>query len=400
LLPLLLTFVAGFLTSLMGCVYPLIPVVMAVIGTRDTRSRFGAMGLSAVYVFGMCLLYTALGLIFAGLGRAFASWMGSPWVMGFIAGFFVLMGLSLAGVFEFRLPAGLQSRLNRMGGRGVAGAFLAGLVSGLVMAPCTGPVLSALLVYIATTRSFFQGFFLLFFFSLGTGFLFFIVSSFSGAMRFLPRSGTWMEAVRTVCAMVIMGMGLFFLRGAWRWLDQASRELSLKLFWITALFVLAWASGALRLAFEGDWRQKGSKLAGLVFGALGVYLAAFAIFASSARNALWKYDLEAGLEQAQREGKPALVDFWATWCPACLDLDQKTFSHPVIADELRRFVAIKVDCTASFDDEALQKLMKKYDAMDLPTIRFVDSSGKLLPQPVIKGFVGPMRMRELLKEIR
>jgi thiol:disulfide interchange protein DsbD len=397
---LLVAFVAGFLTSLMGCVYPLIPVVMAVIGTRDTRSRFGAMGLSAVYVLGMCLLYTTLGLIFAGLGRAFASWMGSPWVMSSIAGFFVLMGLSLAGVFEFRLPAGLQSRLNRVGGRGVVGAFLAGLVSGLVMAPCTGPVLSVLLVYIATTGSHFQGFFLLFFFSLGTGFLFFMVGTFAGAMRFLPRSGTWMEGVRAACAMVIMGMGLFFLRGAWRWLDEASRELPLKLFWIAALFTLTWASGALRLAFEGGWRQKGAKLSGLVLGAVGVYLTAFLVFAPSARGPAWSYDLQAGLEEARREGKPVLIDFWATWCPACLELEHKTLSHPLLAGELRRFVAIKVDCTGSFDDESLQKVMEKYDAMDLPTIRFIDSSGKLLSQPVVKGFVGPARMRELLRGIR
>ncbi|RME27035.1 MAG: hypothetical protein D6806_05255, partial [Deltaproteobacteria bacterium] len=168
---LLLAFLGGVLTSLMGCVYPLIPIAMAVIGTRETRSRWGALGLSAVYVGGMCLLYTSLGLVFAALGKAFGSWMGNPWVVGLIAAVFVLMGLSMAGLFEFRLPAAVEARLNRAGGKGPAGAFLAGLVSGLVMAPCTGPVLSVVLVFIATTQSFFLGFWLLLFLSLGTGLL-------------------------------------------------------------------------------------------------------------------------------------------------------------------------------------------------------------------------------------
>jgi len=332
---LLIAFLAGILTSLMGCVYPLIPVVMAVIGTRETKSRWGALGLSSIYVLGMCLLYTTLGLIFAALGKAFGSWMGSPWVMGIIVGFFVLMGLAIAGIFEFRIPSALEQKLNRLGGKGVSGAFLAGMVSGLVMAPCTGPVLSVILIFIAKSQSFFLGFWLLFFLSLGTGVLFLIIGTFSGIVTRLPKSGKWMEVIRGVFAVVMIGMAFFFLRGVW----------------------------------------------------------------SGVHKVNWVKDIKRGIATAKSQTQPVMLDFWATWCTACLDLDKKTFSDPGVSKELERFISVKVDCTNSVDDEKLQKLMEDYGAMDLPTIRFIDKNGKLLDKPVVKGFVNPKQMRSILEKI-
>jgi thioredoxin:protein disulfide reductase len=396
---LLIAFLAGILTSLMGCVYPLIPVVMAVIGTRETKSRWGALGLSSIYVLGMCLLYTTLGLIFAALGKAFGSWMGSPWVMGIIVGFFVLMGLAIAGIFEFRLPGALEQKLNRLGGKGVSGAFLAGMVSGLVMAPCTGPVLSVILIFIAKSQSFFLGFWLLFFLSLGTGVLFLIIGTFSGIVTRLPKSGKWMEVIRGVFAVIMIGMAFFFLRGVWSGLHMAVTAVPVPGWIGLGALVVAASIGGFHLSFpDGSKVQKLRKGLGLLAGSAAVFLIAVSFFIGTAK-VNWVKDIESGIATAKSQSRPVMLDFWATWCTACLDLDKKTFSDPAVSQELERFVAVKVDCTNSVDDEKLQKLMEDYGAMDLPTIRFIDKNGKLLDKPVVKGFVNPKQMRSILEKI-
>jgi thioredoxin:protein disulfide reductase len=397
---LLIAFLAGLLTSLMGCVYPLIPVVMAVIGTRETRSRLGALGLSAVYVGGMCLLYTVLGLIFAGLGKAFGSWMASPWVMGVIVIFFVMMGVAMAGVFELRLPASIEGRLNRLGGKGVAGAFLAGLVSGLVMAPCTGPVLSVVLIYIAKSQSFFLGFWLLLSLSLGTGVLFLVIGTFSGLVARLPRSGSWMEVVRGMFAMVMIGMAFFFLRGMWPGLHHFAASVSLPGWAGLGAVALAALVGGFHLSYLDSTKFiRVRKLSGLVLGSIGVFLLATSFFLGTAR-VKWIKDVDQALLDGKRMHRPVMLDFWATWCPACLKLDKQTFSDSRVSSEIERFIAVKVDCSGSADDEGLQKLMERYGAMDLPTLRFVDGSGNLLEEPTVKGFVSPDRMLGLLRKIR
>jgi thiol:disulfide interchange protein DsbD len=398
---LLIAFLAGLLTSLMGCVYPLIPVVVAVIGARETRSKLGALGISGVYVLGMCVLYTALGLIFAGLGRVFGSWMSSIWVVGFIVIFFVVLGLAMAKIINLELLLyPLQQRLGRVGGKGVAGAFLAGLVSGLVMAPCTGPVLSVILIFIAKFQSFFFGFWLLFLFSLGAGFLFLVVGTFSGIMAHLPKSGVWMEVIQTSFAMIMIGMALYFLRGVSAAWHHAALEVPFP-GWIGFGFVgLAALFGGFHLTFPGASAfRRVRKGIGLALGSAGIFLLAVSLFLG-ASGVEWHKDLDRALTTAKRQKQPVMIDFWATWCKACVDLDRDTFSDAAVRDELRRFVSVKLDCTNSADDEKLTKVMQRYGAMDLPTVRFVDSRGKLLDRPVIKGFVGPGPMLRLLKKIR
>jgi thiol:disulfide interchange protein DsbD len=398
---LLIAFLAGLLTSLMGCVYPLIPVVMAVIGTRETRSKLGALGISGVYVLGMCVLYTALGLIFAGLGKVFGSWMSSIWIVGFIVAFFVVMGLTMAKIVNLELLLyPLQQRLGRVGGRGLAGAFLAGLVSGLVMAPCTGPVLSVILIFIAKSQSFFFGFWLLFFFSLGTGFLFLVVGTFSGIVAHMPKSGVWMEVIQTGFAMIMIGMALYFLRGVSATWHHAALEVPFPGWMGFGFLGLAAVGGGFHLSFPGgSAMQRVRKGIGVVLGSAGIFLLAVSLF-MGASGVEWHKDFDRGLVEAKQQKQPVMIDFWATWCKACIDLDRDTFSDQAVRDELRRFVSVKLDCTDSADDEKLTKVMERYGAMDLPTVRFVDSRGKLLDQPVLKGFVGPEAMLRLLKKIQ
>ena len=190
---LLFAVAAGLGTALTPCVYPMIPITVSVFGAKSGVSRSRALALATVYVAGMATMYGALGTASALLGKAFGTFLASPWVIVPIAVVFLTMSLSFFGAFELGLPMALQARLSRVGGAGFAGAFLMGIVSGFIAAPCTGPPLVAILTYIATTRDAVKGFALTFTYALGIGVPFWAVAGFSMS---LPKSGRWMEALR------------------------------------------------------------------------------------------------------------------------------------------------------------------------------------------------------------
>ena len=146
-------FVGGVATSLTPCVYPLIPITVSIFGARKAGSRGEAMRLSGLYVLGIAAMYSALGVGAALTGAAFGSVMQNPWVIGFVALVLAAMAASMFGAFELQLPASWQGRLNAVGGAGRAGAFAMGLVSGIIAAPCTGPVLTAALAFVAAKGS-------------------------------------------------------------------------------------------------------------------------------------------------------------------------------------------------------------------------------------------------------
>ena len=202
-------FVGGILTSLTPCVYPLIPITVSIFGARQGVSRLKGAALSSVYVLGMAVMYTGLGIGAALTGKAFGHVMANPWVIGTVAGVFILFGISMLGAFELNVPTGLQTRLSQVGGEGWGGAFAMGLVSGVVAAPCTGPILGGVLTYVATTQNVVLGGALLFTFSIGMGLLFFVIGTFAVS---LPKSGNWMDAVKSVLAVVMFVVALYFLK--------------------------------------------------------------------------------------------------------------------------------------------------------------------------------------------
>ena len=145
----LAAFGAGFLTSLTPCVYPMIPITLAIFGARGKDvPRKRAMTLAAMYVLGMCLMYAILGVTFASIGKAgdFGTQLASPYVVFPLAALFLALAASMFGAFDLNLPAAWQAKLNQVGGKGFGGAFAMGLVGGLIAAPCTGPFLASLFV--------------------------------------------------------------------------------------------------------------------------------------------------------------------------------------------------------------------------------------------------------------
>lgn len=207
-----LVFVAGILASLTPCVYPLIPITIGVFGARESDSRLQSFTLSLVYVLGIAITYSVLGVIAAIFGTVFGGAMQSPWVLGGIAVIFIALGLSSLGMFEIRLPGNLQTRLSQAGGNGYGGALLMGLFAGIIAAPCVGPIVAGVLVYVAQQQDVLLGILLLMTFAFGMGLLFIILGTFSGLLARLPKSGGWMDGVKVAIGAVFLGVALYYLR--------------------------------------------------------------------------------------------------------------------------------------------------------------------------------------------
>ena len=222
---LLLVFFAGILASLTPCVYPLIPITIGIFGAQQAKTRREAFSLSLVYVLGIAVTYSALGVAAASLGTVFGGAMQSGWVLGGIAALFFALGLSSLGVFEIRIPGSLQTRLSQAGGAGYYGAFLMGLVAGIIAAPCVGPIVAGILVYVAQQQDPVLGLILLSTFAFGMGQLFLALGTFSSLLNRLPQSGSWMEAVKTIFGIIFIAMAVYYLQFMWTGIADAMNSL-------------------------------------------------------------------------------------------------------------------------------------------------------------------------------
>ena len=398
----LLSFAAGLATSLTPCVYPLIPITVSLFGARDSeKSRIQAMGLAACYVGGLATMYTGLGVSVGLAGGQFGSFMTSPYFMVPVALFFLAMAASMFGAFELGLPSELQGRLSRVGGKGPLGSYLMGLVAGIIAAPCTGPPLAALLVFVSTQKSVFIGGSLLFVYALGMGVLFFVIAGFAMQM---PKSGAWMDAVKSAFGVIMIVAALYFLRNVIVPLREYGRADGRSFLIHGGIAATGILVGGLHLSFHDETAKVARKLLGvllLTFGLFGIVASILAPVSTSigadgkaAPTLAWMADEPQALSRAQAEHKPLLIDFGAEWCLPCKEMERKTFSDAAIRTELSRFVLLRIDCTE--ENEVNKALMKKYDSDTLPAVLVFDSS----KQQVIKlsEFTPPGKLLPILQQ--
>jgi thiol:disulfide interchange protein DsbD len=364
---------AGLLTALTPCVYPMIPITVSIFGARNT-TRWRSLLLATMYVAGIAFTFGTLGTTFALLGRAFGTFLANPWVVVPLALFFLVMAASMFGAFELALPSGLQNRLAQFGGRGVGGAFVMGLVAGLIAAPCTGPPLAGILAYVATTRDAVRGFALLATYAAGIGVPFWAIAGFSMS---LPRSGRWMEHVKSVFGIALVLAALYYLKNVVPQLTLLTGRSRMFLVGAAAVSLVGLALGAVHLTFhDGRARQ--------VRKALGVALVVGGLFGGV--NYLLTPKIELGwihseaeaLRVAKADGRPVVVDFMAEWCLPCKEMELKVFSQPEVAAVLKDFVLLKVDLTREDEDEALPKLKQRYDVQTLPAVRVLSRNGQVV----------------------
>jgi thiol:disulfide interchange protein DsbD len=366
----------GFLTSLTPCVYPMIPIVVGVFGARDqATTRRRAFVLAAAYVLGMGVLFSSLGIGFALLGKesGAGSLLSNPWIVVPMVALYLAMAASMFGAFEINLPTGLMNRLNKVGGTGVAGAFALGMVGGLTAAPCTGPFLAGILGFVAQSGSVAVGGSLLFAYALGMGVLFFAIGVFAVS---LPKSGRWMEWVKSIGGIALIGGAIYFLRPIVPALKGIGSPELVWLLGAIGLLVVGIALGAVHLSFHDGWGVRARKGVAVAIAAAGILGIITYGGGAGARHLPWERDEAAAFARAKAEGKGVMIDFAADWCKPCEKLEV-TFGSDGVHERLTAgYVPLKFDVSAGSDAD--DDRQDRYKAANLPAVIFLDADGKEL----------------------
>lgn len=394
LLSLFLVFLAGMGASLTPCVYPMIPITMAIVGAKGSGKARG-FALSLMLVLGMAVTYTTLGVLAAKSGAAFGAFAQKPAFLVPVSVLFAAFALSLFGAFEIALPAGLAMKLQGDGSRkGFGGAFLMGLVLGPLSAPCVGPVIGAVLVGIAQQGDVVMGGLQLFVFALGMGVLFLAVGTFSAA---LPKSGEWLTRFKQGMGLVVLGFAAWNVRLVVpEWANFAM--------WTVVMLAGAAVFGAFEAAagLVGQLRKGLALLLLALALLLGVRTVETflkvdllpkggAAAANKDEHAGWmEQDLEGALAKAKADKKLVLVDIYADWCAQCKELDEKTWPDAALKQWIAaNAVAIRIDTDAKRKDLAAKLQIRSY-----PTVLLLDAEGKELRR--ILGFQKPDSMKAWL----
>ena len=362
----------GFLTSLTPCVYPMIPIVVGIFGAREATTRGRGFSIGLAYVLGMGLTFSVLGVIFAAVGQQANQLLANPWVVVPMVAIYATLAASMFGAFELRLPYSVQNRLALVGGKGYSGAAAMGLVGGLTAAPCTGPFLVGLIGVIAATGNMVAGFTVMFAYALGIGVLFLFLAAFAVS---LPKSGAWMEWVKSAGGIALLVVGLYFLRPVIPELRTFTSTHGAFVWAMLALAGVGLAIGALHLSFRDGWGKKLRKAAGVLIAVIGFTGALNAVLTPS-RELPWHYDEADAFAAAEASDRGVMVDFYAEWCAPCKELEL-IFARPGVYERiLADFVPLKFDVTEPNDDSF--ELQDRYNAHALPAVIFLDADGNEL----------------------
>jgi thioredoxin:protein disulfide reductase len=442
-LPLFLLVVFGFgiLMSFTPCIYPMIPITLAVIGAQSTdKGVVKGFLLALTYGLGLALVYAVIGAISATVFSGVTAFLQSPVVLVPIAVLMIALSFAMFGAYELQAPAFLRNRLQGPGGNraGVFGALVMGMIAGLVASPCVGPFLGALLLWVGTTGSIGLGFWTLFVFGLGLSVLLVVVGTFPAAMGSLPQSGGWMDTVKKAMGLLLVFMAFFFLR--------PGLVLPAKIFYpllgAVAVVVATFMGAFDRLGETSSWWDRTRKALGLLFLAAGFWLlvgswvqygwllpplktdhvtiAAATIPSASAPSSSSgtpasalpakvpfevvhtgenvRAFLDARIATAKETGRPVIIDFWATWCKVCQVLDKKVWVDPAVIAESQRFQAVKIDCTEM--DAEMEAIWAEFQVGGLPTTAFIDSRGEILHGKTVTGFKEAPEMATLMSSVR
>ena len=388
-------FVLGIGLAFTPCVLPMLPLLSAIVigGRKEETSSWRALALSFVYVQGMALTYTLLGLVVVLIGLPFQIALQSPYVLIGLSIVFVLLALSMFGLFTLQLPSSLQTKLTQFSQQQKSGAFFGvfvmGAIAGLVASPCTSAPLSGALLYVAQSGDFVIGALTLYLLALGMGLPLILITVFGN--KILPKSGAWMENVKTAFGFVMLALPIFLISriipSMWEprlwallgvsffiWLATQMRSNGIGLFFRIVFFVAAMVS-AQPLQ---NWVWQDNATTSQATNAQS------AVKNSLVFQQISNYDeLQAVLKQ--HPNKIAMLDLYADWCVACKEFEHKTFADPQVQSALSDVLLLRVDMTNN--SESNRTLMKALAVTGLPTIIFFNQQGEEIQAQRITGFL-------------
>lgn len=390
---LLAVFAGGVALNLTPCVYPLIPVTISYFGGRSDHAA-GGLGLAAhglLYLAGMALMNSMLGVFAALSGHLLGMVLQNPFTLIFVSAVLLGFALSMFGFWEFRLP-GFVTGIAAKNYAGYFGSLFMGLTVGLIAAPCVGPFVVGLLVWVAATGNPWFGFVVFFSLSLGMGLPLFVLAVLSGQMKKLPRSGEWMIWVRKLMGWILVGMAAYFLRPL---LSDFAGLAVLAATAVAAGIHLGWIDSS-----EGGFPAFGRvKKAVGIFG-IGV---AFAVVWSGAvlpEGIRWLPYSNLALAEAKASGKPVIIDFYADWCSPCKMMDRVTFRDgSVVKAAEDGFVTLQVDLTRR-GDSRVDELLRRFDVRGVPTVIFLEPGGEERKDLRVQEFVPPERFLPRMEAVK
>ncbi len=385
ILSLFLVFLGGLALNLTPCVYPLIPITIGYFGgqSEGKTSRLFFMGL--LFVLGMAVTYSIVGVVTSLTGAVFGALLQNPIVIIIIVAIFIALSLSMFGVYEFKLPDSLVAKASATK-TGLYGSFFMGLTMGIVAAPCIGPFVLGLVTYVATKGDPLYGFLMFFVLALGLGFPYLFLAMFSGKIKSLPRAGLWMEAVKHIFGIILLGMALYF---ALPLLPKTISGYVLPIFGlISSVYLLFFDKAANSV--------KGFRIFKIIFSILVIIVSVYSLIPSDKQSIEWKQYSESELQFAS-EKKGVIIDFYADWCIPCKELDALTFSDPNVIKLSEDFVNLKADMTKSVSPE-VEALREKYNIIGVPTVLILNSQLKEIHR--ITGFVNAVEFSKYLKDER
>ena len=395
----------GLLLSLTPCVFPMIPILSSIIvGASKNEDMTASRGffLSLVYVLSMSVAYTIAGVIAGVFGANLQAALQNPYVLVVFALIFVALAFSMFGYFEIRLPASIQTKLNKTTDgkekQGIAGIAIMGFLSALIVGPCVAPPLAGALVYIGQTGDAVLGGMALFVMSLGMGVPLLLIGL--GAGKFMPKPGGWMEGITRIFGIVMLGVAI--------WLLDRVLDASL----IMVLWALLLLGSAIYLKV---YTNIITKLISTVFLILGTVLLVGSISGAtnplkpldkftSSKNVVNTNELVfqkvrniAELELAiKNSSKPIMLDFWASWCVACKELEEITFKDDEVIKKLQGFTLLKADVTLNNDDD--KALQKMFAVVGPPALVFWDKDKNEVKSSKIVGYKNPKDFLEIINK--
>jgi thiol:disulfide interchange protein DsbD len=363
----LFIFLGGLALNLTPCVYPLIPITISYFGGQSKGNKKALVFRAVLYVFGMAITYSILGVVASLTGSLLGSALQNPLILIFVALVLVGLALSMFGLYEIRVPQSL-AMLGSKNRTGFIGTLFMGLTVGLIAAPCIGPFVLGLLTYVSELGDPILGFWMFFVLALGLGTPFLLLGIFSGAATHLPRSGAWMIWVRNIFGFVLIGMAVYFLEPLFP--NKTWYFYSLAIVSIIAGLYLGW--------LDKNKGKTAFKVTRYVVGVAFILLGVFFILPSEADSGAkikWQSYSPELLQQAMDESRPVILDFYADWCIPCKELDNFTFSDKRIIDKSAEFLMLKADLT-HFQNEKTSIIREKFKVKGVPTIVFIDRNGK------------------------